>query len=121
MPDSSANAQLLAWNSSEIIGKDVVGYVEDLKLTTSQKLVRVNDLSITPEQLIMVLRDGIYSWKQARVILFGDYIGTKNAWVEVTVLEYINSAVNVVTFDVGPHEVYYADGVLVHNTQKPNR
>lgn len=80
------------------------------------------ELKITFEHPLLVLREGIYAFKRAIDLVVGDSIYHYTLGLqEITSFERINETVNVVNINVESQDTYFAENYLVHNLVDANR
>lgn len=75
-----------------------------------------NSLKATWEHPFFVLKNGSYSFVQALQLEVGNKIFTiDNDFITVTSVEIINEEIETVNINVEPYDVYFAEGILLHN------
>jgi len=76
----------------------------------------INDImKVTFEHHLFVRRRGVWSFRQARRIMAGDYFWDGEKRVLIESVKCFDEAMPMVTMDVEETDVYFAHGVLVHN------
>lgn len=117
MPDASQGEDYNHWSTSELEAAPATSRVEYIKIDKYHSLMTINDLMITPDHPILVRREGRIFWQPAGLVNEGDFVEVYNGWQEVRVARMQSGEFDVVTLDVEPHDVYYANGILVHNAE----
>ena len=75
-----------------------------------------NDLKATWEHPFFVLRNGNYSFKKTNELRTGDELMTSlNEFITIFSIEYKEESLETVNLNVEPYDVYFANGLLVHN------
>ena len=75
-----------------------------------------NDLKVTWEHPFFVWRNGNYSFKKTNELQVGDRIYTPTEeFTSITSIVLKNEYIETVNLNVEPHDVYFANGLLVHN------
>ena len=73
-------------------------------------------IKATWEHPFFVLKNGSYSFVQALQLEVGNKIFTiDNDFIAVTSVEIINEEIETVNINVEPYDVYFAEGILLHN------
>ena len=73
-------------------------------------------LTITEKHPIFVLREGTYQWAQTKDVKVTDLIiDSDKQTVSITKIECIEDELETCNIDVEPQDVYFANGILVHN------
>ena len=86
----------------------------DSYFRVSTSLLR--DLNVTWEHPFFVLRNGSYGFKQALELQVGDRVyQTTNYFTEITAVTRVDEEVETVNINVEPYDVYFAEGMLLHN------
>jgi len=77
----------------------------------------VNDsLKVTWEHPFFVLRNGSYKFIKTLELQVGDKIfGTNNQFTNITSIESVIKEIETVNINVEPYDVYFAEGILLHN------
>ena len=77
----------------------------------------VNDkLKVTWEHPFFVLRNGGYSFQKTLHLEIGDKVfGSENDFIDIESIQLINEEIETVNFNVEPYDVYFAEGMLLHN------
>ena len=86
----------------------------DSYFRVSTSLLR--DLNVTWEHPFFVLRNGSYRFKQALELKVGDRVyQTTNYFTEITAITRVDEEIETVNINVEPYDVYFAEGILLHN------
>ena len=77
----------------------------------------VNDkLKVTWEHPFFVLRNGGYSFQKTLHLEIGDKVfSSENDFIDIESIQLINEEIETVNFNVEPYDVYFAEGMLLHN------
>jgi len=77
----------------------------------------INDtLKVTWEHPFFVLRNGSYSFVQTLQLQVGDKVfTTDNDFISISSIQSINEEIETVNINVEPYDVYFAEGILLHN------
>ena len=77
----------------------------------------INDnLKVTWEHPFFVLKNGSYSFEKTLNLQVGDKIYTpQNDFSDVTSIELVNEEIETININVEPYDVYFAEGMLLHN------
>jgi len=92
--------------------------VTDIRLDTFHSYYNINNnlLKITYEHPLLVRRGSEYKFVRTIDLVTGDFIyHTTNGWIQVTSKEFINEPIQTVSVDTEFEDVYFANGILVHN------
>lgn len=128
MPDQSDQRAGFTkwWNWEEnIVTFDATGAISEVegvhqvivpsgyyKITTDNSII----LLATPNHSILIQRDNIVNWIQVSDILLSDKFYTQNKeWVGINNVEVILGETTVFDIDVEDEDVFYVEGILVHN------
>lgn len=90
--------------------------IEQIQLDSYHKYLVIEGLSLTHDHPVFVLREN-YSWLRADQIKKGDKIFKDKSWHTVNEIIERFEHIEVVNFNVEPNDVYYANGILVHNAE----
>ena len=116
-----------AWSSTELTPLDlrVTKIKAILKKRVNKIHMRINGDYFSLEQTIMIFRDGKYRFIHSGYIELGDLVlnrgnGTLSgiSWVPVTDLIRIYSPELVIQFDTEDGDIFFTEGMLVHNMYK---
>tara|TARA_Y100000592_G_scaffold95834_1_gene163150 strand:- start:2676 stop:3806 length:1131 start_codon:yes stop_codon:yes gene_type:complete len=73
-------------------------------------------LKVTWEHPFFVLKNGSYSFEKTLNLQVGDKIYTpQNDFEDVSSIELINEEIETININVEPYDVYFAEGILLHN------
>lgn len=112
------NPQIFNWNALSLNGKASWVTVEGARHDVHHRYKRINSLSLTFDHPVLHKRDGVWAWRHALDIIVGDVVlGTDGQEVPVTISEEVYEELKVVELDVEPHDVYFVNGILVHNAE----
>lgn len=77
----------------------------------------INDnLKLTFEHPVFIKRAEVYMFTQTENLVIGDYIFKDNGEFElVSSIDIINENVNTININIEENDVYFANGILVHN------
>ena len=76
----------------------------------------LRDQNVTWEHPFFVLRNGAYGFKKALELQVGDRVfQTTNYFTEITGVTRVDEKVETVNINVEPYDVYFAEGILLHN------
>lgn len=117
MPDASLGDEYNYWSTGKLEASPAVSRVEHVKVDTYHTLMTINKLMLTPDHPILIMREGRISWLSAGLIEEGDFMEKYGGWEKVTTVRMQTGKFDVVTLDVEPYDVYYANGILVHNAE----
>jgi hypothetical protein len=79
-------------------------------------------LNITFEHPVFVKRDIDYMFSRVYNLMIGDLmLNENNEWVEITTIEKVEATVQTVNLNVEVFDLYYANGLLVHNLADPGK
>ena len=117
MPDASKGNEYNYWSTGELDASPAVSRIEYVKIDTYHTLITINKLMLTPDHPVLVLRAGRISWLSAGFVEEGDFVEKYGGWEKVTTVRMQTGKFDVVTLDVEPYDVYYANGILVHNAE----
>ena len=79
-----------------------------------------NNLKLTYEHPLLIKRAEVYMFTQSEGLVIGDYIFKENGEFElVTSIDIIDDYVQTININIEENDVYFADGVLVHNLLPP--
>ena len=74
------------------------------------------NLKVTWEHPFFVLKNGSYSFEKTLNLQVGDKIYTpQNDFSDVTSIELVNEEIETININVEPYDVYFAEGMLLHN------
>ena len=100
--------------SSSNLTSTVVGLQDD---RWSEYYVINGNLNITFEHPVLVKRDIDYLFTRIANLMIGDYmLGEGGNWVEVETIERIEAEVQTVNLNVEDCDLYFTNGLLVHNS-----
>ena len=86
----------------------------DSYFRVSTNLLR--DLKVTWEHPFFVIRNGSYRFKKALELQVGDRVfQPTNYFTEITGVTRVDEKVETVNINVEPYDVYFAEGILLHN------
>ena len=97
--------------------------VTGVRLDTFHSYYNINNnlLKITYEHPLLVRRNSEYRFIQSIELVTGDFIYHEtNGWIQVTSIEFINESLQTVSIDTEFEDVYFANGILVHNATEKN-
>ena len=77
----------------------------------------VNDkIKATWEHPFFVLRNGNYSFQQTLSLKVGDKVfTTENDFIDITSVVRVDEELETVNINCEPYDVYFAEGILLHN------
>ena len=82
------------------------------KVTTSNSIV----LLVTPNHSVLIRRDGVVKWVTVSELILTDEFYTQDReWVGINTVEVILGDAVVYDLDVENEDVFYVEGILVHN------
>ena len=74
------------------------------------------NLKVTWEHPFFVLKNGSYSFEKTLNLQVGDKIYTpQNDFSDVSSIELVNEEIETININVEPYDVYFAEGMLLHN------
>ena len=81
------------------------------KITTINRTIKA-----TWEHPFFVMRSGGYFFRKTNQIMKGDLLLTSQwEFEEVLAVTFVDEELETVNLNVEPYDVYFADGILVHN------
>ena len=79
-----------------------------------------NNLKLTFEHPIFIKRAEVFMFTQTENLVIGDYIFKVNGQFElITSIDIIGDYVQTININIEENDVYFADGILVHNLPPP--
>ena len=115
--DSSDEDAWKVYTSTSFSSTPMISTVMDIMDDTWIEYYTINgSLNITFEHPIFVKRDIDYLFTRVVDLMLGDLIldETEN-WIEVTTIDKIESNVQTININVEDSDLYFANGLLVHN------
>jgi hypothetical protein len=102
-------------------------YEEGLSIITNifddsftQYYVINNNLKLTFEHPVFIKRAEVCMFTQTENLVIGDYIFKENGQFElITSIDIIGDYVQTININIEENDVYFADGILVHNIAPP--
>ena len=102
-------------------------YEEGLSIITNifdnsftQYYIINNNLKLTFEHPVFIKRAEVCIFTQTENVVIGDYIFKENGQFElITSIDIIDDYVQTININIEENDVYFADGVLVHNVLEP--
>ena len=115
---NSTDPDIINWRALELDGKRTWVTVVHSRHDRHNRYKIINDLSLTFDHPVLFKREGLWQWGGALVVIVGDIVlGPDGQEIPVTVSKEVYEELKVVELDVEPHDVYYANGILVHNAE----
>jgi hypothetical protein len=79
-----------------------------------------NKYRVTHEHLILVNREGAYSFKEVKKLKVGDkFITETREEIDIFDIQLVKEKITTVELDVEDNDFYFADGILAHNIIAP--
>tara|TARA_Y100001963_G_scaffold158858_1_gene260077 strand:- start:277 stop:2418 length:2142 start_codon:yes stop_codon:yes gene_type:complete len=94
-----------------------VARIEQVQLDTYYKYLVIHDLALTHDHPVLVKTDQGVKWVRADQLHASDLIYKNKAWVVVGEIIERFETFETINFNVEPHDVYFANGILVHNAE----
>lgn len=109
------------WLTNDFQYEDGLSIITDIYDNSfSQYYVFNNKLRATYEHPIFIKRGDDYKFECAENITIGDYMFTSNNEFElISSIDIIDENVQTININIEENDVYFADGVLVHNLPRP--
>ena len=86
----------------------------------SQYYVFNNLLKATYEHPIFIKRDNVCMFQMAENLVIGDYFFNSNNEFEIiSSIDIIDEPIQTININIEENDVYFADGILVHNAARP--
>jgi hypothetical protein len=99
-------------------GLSIVMSIDDN--TFDEYYVFNNKLKATYEHPIFIKRGDTYRFECAENITIGDYMFTSNNEFEIiSSIDIIDEPIQTININIEENDVYFADGILVHNAARP--
>ena len=115
--DSSDEDAWKVYTSTSFSSTPMISTVMNILDDTWIEYYTINgSLNITFEHPVFVKRDIDYLFTRVVDLMLGDFILDETGnWVEVTTIDKIESSVQTININVEDSDLYFANGLLVHN------